>query len=370
MEQKTTTMELNPAFFETDAARFILAQDNGYSYMSILFLVLTKFGSRLSIRAGGRELPLSYDQIAGGVPFAHKDTVKVALEAFRTVGWLHEDGGILLLEPEGVSVKSLSYAAQKKRRQRARIAAKKVETIDRELPLIDAQVDNEGTKKGQIGGQIGGQKRDKCPPDVHLSVGDIGVSLVDYPVTEEPNREGKKESKNNPSFSFPLEVKEAAESFWNAYPRKTGTLKGVIQWFYDNQEEDYGAILASLEDWKGSEDWANEGARYIPSPINFLRNRKWETVPMNGSSVRNSPDQVFEAREDKYRDMPPLEDLIRELSAPEPDSDRPHRSVGGADGKGKPPIATLDPTPINLIYEDIRRKAEKKARERGDAKPS
>ena len=35
-------------------------------------------------------------------------------------------------------------------------------------------------------------------------------------------------------------------------------------------------IMASLKEWRESEQWTKSGGQYIPAPINFLSRRLWE----------------------------------------------------------------------------------------------
>ena len=68
------------------------------------------------------------------------------------------------------------------------------------------------------------------------------------------------------------------ERFWEAYPYKIDKVEANKIWFripfVESQTE---KILAGLEVWKASDRWREE--RFVPSPVKFLSNRRWETLP-------------------------------------------------------------------------------------------
>jgi hypothetical protein len=47
-------------------------------------------------------------------------------------------------------------------------------------------------------------------------------------------------------------------------------------------------ILAGLERWKQSDQWAKDGGRYIPDPENFLDKRRWAQKPRTHTKPANS----------------------------------------------------------------------------------
>lgn len=65
--------------------------------------------------------------------------------------------------------------------------------------------------------------------------------------------------------------------FWEAYPRKTDKQKALAAFRkLDPDQELLGAMLESLEKWKASEQWTEDGGRFIPHPTTWLNNKRWE----------------------------------------------------------------------------------------------
>lgn len=52
----------------------------------------------------------------------------------------------------------------------------------------------------------------------------------------------------------------------------------------------FGDILSGLERWKASEQWTQEGGRYIPDAKKFIRSKKWDTNPPKAVNKNAGPD--------------------------------------------------------------------------------
>jgi hypothetical protein len=48
-----------------------------------------------------------------------------------------------------------------------------------------------------------------------------------------------------------------------------------------------GEILSGLEIWKGSARWTDEGGRYVPNAVKFLRAKQWRTKPPTSIGGKN-----------------------------------------------------------------------------------
>jgi hypothetical protein len=94
---------------------------------------------------------------------------------------------------------------------------------------------------------------------------------------KEGEKEGEKEKEGESDRSKPQAV--TFEDFFSAYPRQS---------YEDDARECWGLIspesrplvLESLGRWKASENWAQEGGRFIPSAANWLRNGLWRDMPV------------------------------------------------------------------------------------------
>lgn len=72
------------------------------------------------------------------------------------------------------------------------------------------------------------------------------------------------------------ELAEGFSVFWDAYPRKTGEDIASTAWFTLKPSAELRAtIMDALEKHKASQEWADEGGRYIPSPGKWLGERRW-----------------------------------------------------------------------------------------------
>lgn len=72
------------------------------------------------------------------------------------------------------------------------------------------------------------------------------------------------------------------QKFWNAYPdckRKTNRKACKTALLnVPNLEEELPKILEGLEAWKKDSEWSKEGGQYIPAPLVFIHQRKWEGI--------------------------------------------------------------------------------------------
>lgn len=84
---------------------------------------------------------------------------------------------------------------------------------------------------------------------------------------------------NNP---FPLSMEASFETFWKAYPNKTG--KGAARKsFYHLKPsvELVGVMLFGIERSKKSDQWRKDNGQYIPNPATWLNQSRWEDEPLS-----------------------------------------------------------------------------------------
>jgi hypothetical protein len=73
------------------------------------------------------------------------------------------------------------------------------------------------------------------------------------------------------------EGEEGFAEFWGAYPRKVDKEDARRAWGkLAPGEELRAAIMAGLERWKRSRQWAEDGGRFIPHAATWLNKRRWE----------------------------------------------------------------------------------------------
>lgn len=83
------------------------------------------------------------------------------------------------------------------------------------------------------------------------------------------------------------------ETFWAAYPRQQH--KHEARRIFEMLRVDdalLSRIIGGIGQWRESEEWTREGGRFVPSPVTFLRGRRWEDVPPRASPTRSASGQV------------------------------------------------------------------------------
>ena len=81
------------------------------------------------------------------------------------------------------------------------------------------------------------------------------------------------------------------EIFWASYPRKIHLEAAKEEYMKIDVSQD--VLLKSLETFMNSQDWKKEGGRYIPAPDKWLRERRWNSVPIPvGTEEQFSPGQA------------------------------------------------------------------------------
>lgn len=72
------------------------------------------------------------------------------------------------------------------------------------------------------------------------------------------------------------------EQFWKSYPpsRRLGKPDALHEWkALRLSPDEVSQIMRSLEAWKSSRQWQEEGGRYIPWPQKFLKKLRWQEIP-------------------------------------------------------------------------------------------
>lgn len=76
-----------------------------------------------------------------------------------------------------------------------------------------------------------------------------------------------------------LQERRFAE-FWKAYPKKVGKASCLKAWKkLKPTAELHDHIMAALEAQKRSEQWQREGGRFIPNPLTWLNQGRWDDEP-------------------------------------------------------------------------------------------
>jgi hypothetical protein len=90
----------------------------------------------------------------------------------------------------------------------------------------------------------------------------------------------------------PLYEKEGFSEFWKEYPRGEDKLDAAGAWAKIDVEE-HAQVMAGLKRWKRSEQWQQEGGRFILYAVRFLKKERWKEIPM-GLQPAKPLDQEYE----------------------------------------------------------------------------
>lgn len=180
-----------------------------------------------------------------------------------------QDHGLLDLMPEGLAIHDWhDYAgnlierrkadAERKRKARAEkreqeaIAETSARTSGGHPPDIPAQSRVDQTK-------------------AHQSIVPRGLSP---PISPERERAGET------SDGTPAEDELQFSEFWSSYPKKVGKASCLKAWKkLKPTAELHDHIMAALEAQKRSEQWQREGGRFIPNPLTWLNQGRWDDEP-------------------------------------------------------------------------------------------
>lgn len=91
-------------------------------------------------------------------------------------------------------------------------------------------------------------------------------------------REGKGKEGNDEDATR-VEVPEGFVGFWEAWPasdRKQAKGKCLEVWKKARAERDAAMVLAHVERMKASQEWRKNGGEFIPAPLVYLHQRRWE----------------------------------------------------------------------------------------------
>lgn len=149
------------------------------------------------------------------------------------------------------------------------------------VAFINAKPNLDASRKKAENGKHGGSKP-KANGSKPESSGKQSASEKENEIEKEKENEieGEKDKRSSGEASAPVNGK-AFTSFWDAYPCKIGRESAWEAW--KERNPDAGSvqrIMEGLEGWKQSEQWAEEGGRFVPRAAKFLTEGHWQSPPM------------------------------------------------------------------------------------------
>lgn len=80
---------------------------------------------------------------------------------------------------------------------------------------------------------------------------------------------------------------------WPPHRRKAGRKKCCCHWSANGLDDRYSEIMKGLALWKSSEEWKCEKGKYVPAPLVWLHDERWESA----AALEQAPDpDDFEGR--------------------------------------------------------------------------
>ena len=96
------------------------------------------------------------------------------------------------------------------------------------------------------------------------------------------------------------EETERFERFWEAYPRHENRQKAQAAFTKLHPDEAMlGSMILAIEKQKATDQWQEDGGRYIPHPTTWLNGRRWEDEPpkATGKATRTVIAQQYSQRD-------------------------------------------------------------------------
>lgn len=124
-------------------------------------------------------------------------------------------------------------------------------------------------------------------------------TTVNVRAQKEKEKEKEKENKKENDLRAREEA-ERFDRFWMAYPRKENKQKALAAYLKLHPDETtLAAMLAAIERQKASDQWQEDGGRYIPHPTTWLNGRRWEDEPpkATGKATRTVIAQQYSQRD-------------------------------------------------------------------------
>ena len=78
------------------------------------------------------------------------------------------------------------------------------------------------------------------------------------------------------------------DEFWQAWPsgiRKIARKQCLDKWMTHKCDEVFDEVMRGLDAWKSSDEWKKSGGQYIPAPLVWLNQNRWESGPTGGKFV-------------------------------------------------------------------------------------
>ena len=146
------------------------------------------------------------------------------------------------------------------------------------------------------------QPRQPCHPSPDTDVTSALTPMSTKPSIEPPKKPSKNASKKKAHKELDddalkqLVWDDNFENFWNYYPRKVSKQKSREAWSKLKGDESlYYEIVHAVGKWMETKDWIDSDGQFIPYPVTFLNQRRWEDeIPPPAPIDRTDPKWMAE----------------------------------------------------------------------------
>lgn len=170
------------------------------------------------------------------------------------------------------------------------------EDIDEQTQAYEAKC--ETNRRNRIGTTVNDRQRQSTTDDEAE-----GNSTAVHKVKVKVNEKVKKDN----SHVHEREEDDARfEKFWAAYPRKENKKKARETFARLNVDDALlETMLGAIEKWKRSDQWTEDGGRYIPHPTSWMNGKRWED---EAPTARQDPKPTVTAQRYEQRDYSGMAD--------------------------------------------------------------
>lgn len=141
------------------------------------------------------------------------------------------------------------------------------------------------------------ERREAVTGDSNQMVTGNHVTTGNRLVTDPENREQRTDTENREIQEPRATRLDAFESWWSAYPKKTGKGAALKAWKKINPGGEMFAKMIGALDWQRSQpQWLKDGGVYIPNPATYLNQSRWEDEPFFTTTQPDDTDAEFLAQ--------------------------------------------------------------------------
>jgi len=130
--------------------------------------------------------------------------------------------------------------------------------------------------------------------------------------TETPKKEERRKKKEEQE----KEKEYIFAQFWAAYPRKEDKQRARKEFDALKPDETLlKTMLTAIERWKTTDQWTEDGGKYIPHPGTWLHNKRWEDEPPKDNAKPSGQGKTVIAQQYEQRSYAGMQETPEEMLA-------------------------------------------------------